>query len=83
MPTWVAISVVRLLKRHLPELVDYEFTAGMEDELDAISRGELGHVEYLRRFYFGNGDTGLKELLENKVDEVDARRSSPCCRYGP
>ena len=59
-PTWVAISVVRLLERHLPGLVDYEFTAGMEDELDAISRGELGHVEYLRRFYFGNGDPGLK-----------------------
>ncbi|HKY61321.1 MAG TPA: type I DNA topoisomerase [Gemmatimonadota bacterium] len=72
-PTWVAISVTRLLERHLAELVDYEFTAGMEDELDAISRGELGHVDYLRRFYFGNGDTGLKELLENKVDEVDAR----------
>ncbi|MGH7570267.1 MAG: type I DNA topoisomerase [Gemmatimonadota bacterium] len=72
-PTWVAISVTRLLERHLSELVDYEFTAGMEDELDAISRGEMGHVEYLRRFYFGNGDTGLKELLETKVDEVDAR----------
>ncbi len=72
-PTWVAISVVRLLERHLPGLVDYEFTAGMEDELDAISRGELGHIEYLHRFYFGNGDTGLKELLESKVDEVDAR----------
>ena len=72
-PTWVAISVIRLLERHLPELIDYEFTAGMEDELDAISRGELAHVDYLRRFYFGNGDTGLKELLENKVDEVDAR----------
>jgi DNA topoisomerase I len=72
-PTWVAISVIRLLERHLPELIDYEFTAGMEDELDAISRGELGHVDYLRRFYFGNGDTGLKERLENKVDEVDAR----------
>jgi DNA topoisomerase-1 len=72
-PTWVAITVIRLLERHLPGLVDYEFTAEMEDELDAISRGELGHVEYLRRFYFGNGDPGLKELLESKVDEVDAR----------
>ncbi|CAN5893535.1 type I DNA topoisomerase [soil metagenome] len=72
-PTWVAISVIRLLELHLPGLVDYEFTAEMEDELDAISRGELGHVEYLRRFYFGNGDPGLKELLESKVDEVDAR----------
>jgi DNA topoisomerase-1 len=72
-PTWVAYAVTRLLERHLPELVDYEFTAGMEDELDSISRGELGHVDYLRRFYFGNGETGLKELLENKVDEVDPR----------
>ena len=72
-PTWVAITVVRLLERHLPGLVDYEFTAEMEDELDAISRGELGHVEYLRRFYFGNGDPGLKDLLASKVDEVDAR----------
>ncbi len=72
-PTWVAISVTRLLERHLPELVDYEFTAGMEDELDSISRGELEHVEYLRRFYFGNGEPGLKELLENKSEEVDAR----------
>ncbi|HUF90415.1 MAG TPA: type I DNA topoisomerase [Gemmatimonadota bacterium] len=72
-PTWVAISVIRLLERHLPALVDYEFTAEMEDDLDAISRGELGHIEYLRRFYFGNGDPGLKELLDSKVDEVDAR----------
>jgi DNA topoisomerase-1 len=72
-PTWVAISVIRLLELHLPGLVDYEFTAEMEDELDAISRGELGHVEYLRRFYFGNGDPGLKDLLASKVDEVDAR----------
>jgi len=72
-PTWVAISVIRLLERHLPALVDYEFTAEMEDDLDAISRGELGHIEYLRRFYFGNGDPGLKGLLDSKVDEVDAR----------
>jgi len=72
-PTWVAISVIRLLERHLPGLVNYEFTAEMEDDLDAISRGELGHVEYLRQFYFGNGDPGLKGLLDSKVDEVDAR----------
>jgi DNA topoisomerase-1 len=62
-----------MLERHLAKLVDYEFTAEMEDELDSISRGELGHVEYLRRFYFGNGSTGLKQIVENKVDEVDAR----------
>jgi DNA topoisomerase-1 len=72
-PTWVAWAVTRMLERHLSELVDYEFTAEMEDELDSISRGELGHVEYLRRFYFGNGSPGLKKIVENKVDEVDAR----------
>ena len=38
---------------HLPSLVDYQFTAQMEDFLDSISRGEAQHVEYLRRFYFG------------------------------
>ena len=48
---------------HLPNLVDYQFTAQMEDDLDAISRGEAGHVDYLRSFYFGNGTTGLKQQL--------------------
>jgi len=72
-PTWVAFSVAQLLTAHLPELVDYKFTAQMEDDLDAISRGESGHVAYLRQFYFGNGKPGLKKLLANKVDEVDAR----------
>ena len=72
-PTWVAFAVSKLLEEHLPDLVDYQFTAEMEDDLDAISRGELGHVEYLKAFYFGNGIPGLKQQLENKVDEIDAR----------
>ncbi len=72
-PTWVAFSVAQLLTDHLPNLVDYKFTAQMEDDLDAISRGESGHLEYLRLFYFGNGKPGLKQLLANKVNEVDAR----------
>ncbi len=72
-PTWVAFSVAQLLTAHLPELVDYKFTAQMEDDLDAISRGESGHIDYLRHFYFGDGKPGLKQLLENKVTEVDAR----------
>ena len=45
----------------------------MEDDLDAISRGEAGHVDYLRNFYFGNGQAGLKQQLENKAEEIDAR----------
>ncbi len=72
-PTWVAFSVSQLLSDHLPYLVDYKFTAQMEDDLDAISRGESAHLDYLRSFYFGNGKPGLKKLLAAKVTEVDAR----------
>ncbi|MBN1393966.1 MAG: type I DNA topoisomerase [Pirellulales bacterium] len=72
-PTWTAFAVAQLLEAHLPELVDYQFTAEMEDELDAISRGELNHLEYLRHFYFGNEHSGLKQLLQDKQDEIDAR----------
>ncbi len=75
-PTWVAFSVVKLLEEHLTYLVDYDFTAQMEDDLDTISRGEAGHVEYLHEFYFGNGHTGLKKQLEKKADEIDARSVS-------
>lgn len=72
-PTWTAFAVSNLLESHLPQLVDYQFTAEMEDELDAISRGELSHIEYLRTFYHGNDHPGLKQLLEDKQSEIDAR----------
>ena len=72
-PTWTAFAVSNLLKDHLPDLVDYQFTAEMEDELDAISRGEMNHLEYLKRFYLGNAHPGLKKQLSNKVSEIDAR----------
>ncbi|MEX0677223.1 MAG: type I DNA topoisomerase [Pirellulales bacterium] len=72
-PTWVAFAVAQLLTDHLPYLVDYQFTAQMEDDLDAISRGESGHVEYLHNFYFGDGKPGLKQLLADKTAEIDAR----------
>jgi DNA topoisomerase I len=72
-PTWVAFSVVKLLEAHLASLIDYQFTAQMEDDLDAISRGERGSVDYLNSFYFGNGAPGLKPQLEDKGAEIDAR----------
>ncbi len=72
-PTWTAFAVSQLLESHLPNLVDYQFTAAMEDELDAISRGELSHLKYLKHFYFGNDHPGLKEQLKNKAGEIDAR----------
>jgi DNA topoisomerase I len=72
-PTWVAFSVVRLLTEHLPDLVDYRFTAQMEDLLDAISRHEKGHVEYLQQFFFGDEVPGLKVQVAAKLKEIDAR----------
>ena len=76
-PTWTAFAVTQLLEKHLEELVDYGFTAQMEDDLDAISRGERAHLDYLKEFYFGNGQPGLKKHLETKTDEIDARDDQP------
>ena len=72
-PTWVAFAVSQLLQTHMAALVDYQFTAEMEDQLDAISRGEAGHLEYLKNFYYGNAHPGLKQQLANKIDEINAR----------
>lgn len=72
-PTWTAFTVCRLLEEHLPDLVDYEFTAQMEDFLDRISRHEAEHLSYLKEFYFGNEHPGLKQQLESKLQEIDAR----------
>ncbi len=72
-PTWTAFAVSNLLEFHLPDLIDYQFTAEMEDELDAISRGEMEGVAYLNAFYFGNNHPGLEQQLVNKIDEIDAR----------
>lgn len=72
-PTWTAFSVIKLLETHLTKLVDYEFTAQMEDLLDSISRQESGSIDYLNNFYFGNGQPGLKPLLDAKILEIDPR----------
>jgi DNA topoisomerase-1 len=75
-PTWTAFSVVKLLEQHLESLVDYAFTAKMEDDLDAISRREAEHLKYLQTFYFGEGSPGLKAQVEQKISEIDAREVS-------
>ncbi len=75
-PTWIAFSVVRLLEENLGNLVDYQFTAQMEDDLDAISRGEQDSIKYLEQFYFGDETPGLKKQLENKIDEIDPAQIS-------
>ena len=74
-PEFLAFAVVQLLERHFPQLVDYDFTARMEDDLDEIASGEEERDAWLRRFYFGDGDggAGLKELVEGRLAEIDAR----------
>ncbi len=72
-PSWIAFSVVRLLEEHFTELVEYDFTASMEDDLDRIAAGTEDRNEWLNGFYFGN-DThpGLRSIVDN-LGEIDAR----------
>ena len=72
-PTFLAFAVTSLLEQHFGRLVDYEFTALMEDDLDRIASGDEQRTAWLRRFYFGGGegDEGLKELVSD-LGEIDA-----------
>ena len=63
----------QLLERHFDQLVDYDFTARMEDDLDRIAAGDEERVDWLTRFYFGDGDPGLHALVTDHLDEIDAR----------
>ena len=93
-PSWLAFSVTRLLEENLGELVDYDFTASMEQDLDRIAAGEQDRVAWLREFWSGSGDA--KPGLKGRVDglgDIDARavNSIPLTdtvtlrvgRYGP
>ncbi len=72
-PTFVAFAVVGLLEEHFSRLVDYDFTARMEDDLDRIAAGDEERISWLRRFYFGaSPDDGLKHLVTD-LGEIDAR----------
>ena len=72
-PTYTAFSAVRLLEEHFTDLVDYGFTARMEEDLDEIADGQREMVPYLKAFYFGNGHPGLVELVSKAFDKADAR----------
>ncbi|TDD26962.1 type I DNA topoisomerase [Actinomadura sp. KC06] len=72
-PSFLAFAVVNLLEQHFGNLVDYDFTAHMEDGLDEIARGEAERVRWLTRFYFGaEGEEGLKELVGD-IGDIDAK----------
>ncbi|WP_330306174.1 MULTISPECIES: type I DNA topoisomerase [unclassified Streptomyces] len=89
-PSFLSFAVVNLLEKHFGRLVDYDFTAKMEDDLDRIARGEAQAVPWLKRFYFGEGEAtgaaeagngdgdhlgGLKELVTD-LGAIDAREVS-------
>lgn len=72
-PSWVAFSVVRLLEDYFGDLVQYDFTAEMEDDLDRIADGEAERVDWLNSFYFGSDKhKGLRRVIDN-LGEIDAR----------
>jgi DNA topoisomerase-1 len=74
-PSWTAFAVIGLLERHFPQLVDYAFTARMEDDLDEIAARQQERVPWLREFYFGGDrpEAGLKHLVTDHLGDIDAR----------
>ena len=73
-PSWTAFAVVRLLKDHFTTLIDFKFTAIVEEELDEIAMGTRDRDKWLHEFYFGNGKElpGLKPLVEHNKDNINA-----------
>ncbi|MDJ0925275.1 MAG: type I DNA topoisomerase [Acidimicrobiia bacterium] len=72
-PTFTAFAAVALMEQHFSDLVDYAFTARMEDDLDEIANGNREAIPWLKSFYFGNGHAGLKNLVSANIEEIDAR----------
>ncbi len=72
-PSFLAFSVTGLLEQHFPRLIDYDFTASMEEDLDKIALGEENRVAWLKRFFFGHdGIPGLAEMTDD-LGAIDAR----------
>ena len=93
-PTFIAFAVVNLLEQHFAQLVDYDFTASLEEELDEIAGGTLQRVDWLTEFYFGGEGRGsggiaesggLKQIVGQRLEEIDARgvNSIPLRATGP
>lgn len=75
-PTWLAFAVTRLLEEHFSKLVDYKFTADLEDELDEIALGKASRLATLKEFYYGvDAAQGLHTLV-NELGDIDARALS-------
>lgn len=78
-PTFTAFAVTNLLERHFERLVDYDFTARMEQDLDSVAAGERESRPWLKNFYFGTDaadgthETGLKERIASGEGSIDPR----------
>jgi DNA topoisomerase-1 len=97
-PTWVAFAVTGLLEGHFGRLVDYGFTASVENDLDSIAGGATSRVDWLRKFYFGSNpgaeldadnsqrisaQGGLKKLIAERLEDIDARGVNSIQLFGP
>jgi DNA topoisomerase-1 len=74
-PTWTAFAVIGLMEKHFDGLVDYAFTARIEEDLDSIARNERQKQDWLQHFYFGSDEEdlpGLKRLVEENLGNIDA-----------
>ncbi len=94
-PTWTAFAVISLLEQHFGDVVDYAFTARMEDELDGIASGTVSREPWLNRFWFGDeagestgdladtspGAPGLKRLVEEGKEEIDPAEINVVLRF--
>jgi len=72
-PSFTAFAVVSLLESHFGDLVDYAFTARMEDDLDGIAGGTQEAQPWLSKFYFGNGQPGLRDMVKDRLEAIDPR----------
>jgi len=85
-PSWTAFAVIGLLERYFTQLVDYGFTASMEEDLDHIAQGAAESGPWLARFYFGLPATpakgtapaapevdGLQRMVSERLGDIDAR----------
>ena len=91
-PEWIAFTVTRFLEQNFGDMVEYDFTAGMEADLDRIATGDLNRSTWLNEFYFGGEDRGLTKIIEGVGDsdprEINSFEISPGVtlrtgKYGP
>ena len=73
-PTFTGFAVVKFLEKYFHQLINLQFTAEMEDELDAISRSDKNHLEFLKLFYYGaKNQKGLNQLLDQEFNKMESK----------